>query len=119
MEIKTQIKPDRLASFRAAYLENGLNAYQACIAIGISKSRARANAYKYARLVNLQLKEALRAIGVDEASQAADLKKLLRSKSERIRLDAIKEVNRILDAYPAPKPDTEPMTFQLVIDMKV
>jgi hypothetical protein len=42
VEIKTQIKPDRLAKFRAAYLANGLNAYQACLAIGLSKSRARA-----------------------------------------------------------------------------
>jgi hypothetical protein len=67
----------------------------------------------------VQLGEALAVMGVDAMSQAKQLIRLLRSKNERIRLDAIKEINRIFDAYPAPKPNVEPITFELVIDMKV
>jgi hypothetical protein len=36
-----------------------------------------------------------------------------------LQLEAVKELNRVDDSYPAPKPDAEPMTFELVIDMKV
>jgi hypothetical protein len=105
VEIKTQIKPDRLAKFRAAYLANGLNAYQACLAIGLSKSRARANAYKYARLVKLEVQEAMKARGLGAERFTEVLAKLLRSKNERIQLEAMREGLRLLGAYPAPKED--------------
>jgi hypothetical protein len=86
---------------------------------GMKPGDAKGGVHGLARPINAEMQKALRAVGVDEANQAEALKKLRVSKSERIRLDAIKEINRILDAYPAPKTDVEPMTFQLVIDMKV
>jgi len=46
-------------------------------------------AHRLACAINIELRVALRAIGVVEASQAEALKKLLGSKSERIRRNAI------------------------------
>jgi hypothetical protein len=86
---------------------------------GMKPKGAEARVHSSLRPINAEMQKALRAVGVDESNQAEALKKLRLSKSERIRLDTIKEINRLLDAYPAPKTDVEPMTFQLVIDMKV
>jgi hypothetical protein len=115
----SKIDPHKLQSFREAYFTNRGNAYRAAIAIGIEPKLAKAHSWELARAVNVQLGEALAVMGVDAMSQAKQLIRLLRSKNERIRLDAIKEINRIFDAYPAPKPNVEPITFELVIDMKV
>jgi len=97
-------------------------------------SSARANAHRYARIVNLELKHAIRAAGMTAEYRAKKLKQLCEAKTSKwnpkkkswdmfddghLQLEAVKELNRVDDSYPAPKPDAEPMTFELVIDMKV
>jgi hypothetical protein len=77
------------------------------------------------------MQEALCAIGLDTVTQAKKLSELLEAKKplwnrkkERwdsfsdnaVQLEAVKEVNRLLNAYPAPKPDVEPITVNFVID---
>ena len=53
---------------------------------------SKANAHRLTCAINIELRVPLRAIGVDEASQAEALKKLLGSKSERIHRNAIREI---------------------------
>jgi hypothetical protein len=129
--VESRISPERLQRFREAYLSNGCNAVRAAIAIGMKPTTARANAHRLARAVKLQMQEALCAIGLDTATQAKKLAELLEAKKplwnrkkERwdsfpdnaVRLEAVKEVNRLVNAYPAPKPDVEPTIVNVVID---
>jgi hypothetical protein len=97
---ETRISETRLAEFREAYLTNDLNAYRACIAIGFTKGSAKRHAYRYARAVKLEIREGLEARGYGAAKIVELFIKLLNSNNERIRLDALKEVLAILNAYP-------------------
>lgn len=117
--METRINEQKIAAFREAYLANGLNAFRAAIAIGLTKRVARSRSHRLAKLVNLELRETFRARGIDEASQAGIFKRLLRSKQERIRLDTAREVNKILDAYPAEKQTAEPLTINLTVNMEL
>ena len=129
-----EISEGRLAEFRAALIDNNLNAYKAAIAIGISKKSAKANSYLWARRCNLKMSEALRAKGLDEASQADKLLMLRDAATRivsdpegdgevmevpdyRVQLEATKEINKILGAYPAEPPKLDAITLNVSIDM--
>jgi len=126
-----QPNPETLAQFREAYLETGLNAYQAALRIGMKVSSARANAHRYARIVNLELKPALQAAGLTAEYRAKKLKQLCEAKTPKwnpkrqawdlfddghLQLEAVKEINRVDDSYPAPKPEVEPTVVNVVIN---
>jgi hypothetical protein len=95
------------------------------MAIGMKPKTAQANAHRLARAVRLQTPEALYAIGVDAVTLAKKLAELLEAKKplwnrERkrweffpncaIQLEAVKEVCRLLNLYPGPKPSVEHIT---------
>lgn len=111
---------DRQAKFREHYLQSG-NALQAAKDAGYSEATALSDSYRMAREIRVGIAEALRARGLDEVSQAKKLGELQQaravkwnSKKEKfvafhdadVQLRATQEINRLLDAYPAPKEDT-------------
>lgn len=121
----------RLADF---YLWGGSNfkpgnLYQAAIAAGYSRATARSNHSELRRNLRIVLPDALRALGLDEASQAAKLGKLREAKTVRwnakkhrwdvfedgdVQLRATQEINRILDVYPAPKETGDSRPVQII-----
>ena len=126
--VKSRISPERLQRFREVYLSNGCNAVRAAIAIGMKPTTAKANAHRFTRALRLQMQEALHAIGVDAVTQAKKLIELVDAKKPwwnrkkkrwdffpdyAIQLEAVKEINRILNAYPAPRPDIDPITVNI------
>ena len=129
--VESRISPERLQRFREVYLSNGCNAVQAAIAIGMKPTTAKANAHRYAREVKLEIQEALYAIEVDVVTVAKKLKELVEAEKpmwnpkERkwnfltdfaVRLEALEKVIRLLNLYPAPKPEVEPTTVNVVIN---
>lgn len=103
--------------FRELYLKTG-NALQSAKEAGYSESVARADSWKFARAVRISLADALRARGIDEVSQAEKLAKLQEARTVKwnpseeefeefgdsdVQMRATQEINRLLDAYPAPK----------------
>lgn len=111
--------PERLAQFAALYIEHNFDAVKACKAMGMKPSTAKSNAYLFKRSARVKLADALRAIGLDEVAQAKKLQKLQESlmpkwnaadedwdhfENGSVQLEATKEINRILDAYPQEKP---------------
>jgi hypothetical protein len=129
--LESRISPERLQNFREVYLSHGCNAVRTAIAIGVKPTSAKANAHRLARAVKLEMQEALDAIGMDTVAVAKKLAELLEAKKRiwnreeqkwdvfpdtTVQLEAVKEINRLLNTYPAPKPDIEPTTVTVVID---
>jgi len=124
----------RQASFDAFYL-NGApafrpgNAYKSAIAAGYSANTAKSNCHILARRASIKVALALEALGCDGFSQAAKLLELREAKTVRwnqkteewdefgdadVQLRATQEINRLQDAYPAPKEkveDSRPITI--------
>ena len=113
-----RIAPERLEAFREAYIETRGNAYKAALAIGMKPSTAKAGAWRIVRALKLQVAEALEMLGIDAVSQA---RKLIALREARLvkwnpseeqwdtfldsstQMEATKEINKLLDAYPAAK----------------
>ena len=102
------------------------NAVRAAIAIGMKPTTAKANAHRLAHHVKLEMQEALYAIDVDVVTLAKKLDELLEAKKptwnprtrewdffpdSALQLEAVKEILRLLNAYPASKPNIEPVTL--------
>lgn len=126
----------RQASFDAFYLDGGPdflpgNAYQSAIAAGYSPATAKSNCHILARRASIKVAKALEALGCDGFSQATKLLELREAKTVRwnqkrekwdefgdadVQLRATQEINRLQDAYPAPKEkveDSRPITIIL------
>jgi len=124
----------RQASFDVFYLNGGLNfspgnAFKSAIAAGYSSATAKSNCHILARRASIKVARALEALGCDGFSQAAKLLKLREAKTVRwnqkteqwdefkdadVQLRATQEINRLQDAYPAPKEkveDSRPITI--------
>lgn len=128
------------ASFDAFYINGGPdfrpgNAYQAAIAAGYSPATAKSNCHILARRASIRVLAALEARGCDGFDQANKLLALREARTVRwnpkknrfdqftdnsTQLEATKEINRILDAYPAPKEkvtDSRPITIVFPQDL--
>lgn len=124
----------RQASFDAFYLDGGPdfspgNAYQSAIAAGYSPNTAKSNCHILARRASIKVARALEALGCDGFSQATKLLELREAQTVRwnqkrekwdefedadVQLRATQEINRLQDAYPAPKEkveDSRPITI--------
>jgi len=124
----------RQASFDVFYLNGGLdflpgNAYKSAIAAGYSPNTAKSKCHILARRARVKVAAALEALGCDGFSQATQLLELREAKTVRwnqkrekwdefedadVQLRATQEVNRLQDAYPAPKEkveDSRPITI--------
>ena len=124
----------RQASFDAFYLNGGLdfspgNAYQSAVAAGYSPNTAKSKCHILARRARVKVAAALEALGCDGFSQATKLLELREAKTVRwnqkkerwdefedadVQLRATQEINRLQDAYPAPKEkveDSRPITI--------
>jgi hypothetical protein len=113
-------KPNELPrqeKFRELYLQTG-NAFQSAKDAGYADATAKTDSWRMARAIRLSLADALRARGIDEVSQAKKLAKLQRARTVKwnsaneewdkfgdsdVQFRATQEINRLLDAYPAPK----------------
>jgi hypothetical protein len=108
--------PEKLAVFTKFYIENGFNALQACLAMGMRPSTAKGASAVFRKRATLTLAQRLRARGLDEDSQAKKLAELREAQMPKwnagtedwdifddghLQMEAVKEINRILDAYPA------------------
>lgn len=124
--------PEKLQQFAALYIANGFNAVKAARAMGYKKETAQSNAYIFQKLAKVSMSDALRAIGLDEVSQAKKLEKLREAKlvkwnpgedqwdafeDGRLQMDATKEINRILGAYPAEPSAAPAMTVNVIVDV--
>lgn len=130
----------RQASFDSFYLRGGHdfrpgNAYKSAIAAGYSPNTARSKCRILARRASVKVAAALEALGCDGFSQATKLLELREAKTVRwnqkseewdefedadVQLRATQEINRLQDAYPAPKEkveDTRPITIVFPSDM--
>lgn len=130
----------RQASFDAFYLNGGPdfrpgNAYQSAIASGYSPNTAKSKCHILARRTSVKVAGALAALGCDGFSQATKLLELREAKTVRwnqknekwdefedadVQLRAVQEINRLQDAYPAPKEkveDARPITIVFPSDM--
>jgi hypothetical protein len=125
---KAELEIDpREARFREFY-DQGLSAKQAALRAGYSAPMAHSKSYLLAQRVKRTVAERLIARGCDADSQAGKLIALREAgavkwntKKERwdqfqdndVQLRATQDINRILDAYPAPKEptDTRPVTI--------
>jgi len=131
-----QIPEERLTRFMEAYIACEFRAAEAARAIGMSKSSAHANAHRYVRAIRsrVDFKTALRGIGLDPISQAQKLKDLRDALMVKwnaadedwdtfddghLQLEAVKEINKLLDAYPAEKQTAEPLTINLTVNMEL
>jgi hypothetical protein len=125
----------RKALFETFYRNGGPdfppgNAYRSALAAGYSPITAKANCHLLAREVRVKTAEALEACGCDGFSQAEKLIELREAKTVKwnpkknrwdtfqdgdLQLRAVQEINKILDAYPAPKEtnDTRPVMIVL------
>src|SRR5579864_8628919 len=117
----------RQASFDAFYLNGGPNfspgnAYKSAVAAGYSSATAKSNCHILARRASIKVNIALGALGCDGFSQASKLLELREAKTVRwnqkrekwdefgdadVQLRATQEINRLQDAYPAPKEKVE------------
>lgn len=115
-------------TFRTLYLKTG-NALVSAKSAGYSAKTAHADSWRMARAVRVSLADALRARGIDEVSQAQKLAKLQEARTVKwnpadeafeefgdsdVQMRATQEINRLLDAYPAPKEitgDNRPITI--------
>lgn len=118
----------RRAKFRERYLATG-NAYQSARDAGYAESTARTKSWELARSIRIEIGDALRARGLDEVSQARKLEKLQNAKCVKwnanaedwdtfedgdIQMRATQEINRLLDAYPAPKESDQRSPVQII-----
>lgn len=94
----------RLASFRKAYLENGMNAYRAGLAIGMKPRNAKEHSHRYARLIKIEIREALTAMGYGPEKLTKLFVSCLNAKSKSIRLQALDRAFKVRDDYPVPIP---------------
>jgi hypothetical protein len=107
----------RQEKFRELYLQTG-NAFQSSKDAGYSDKTAKTDSWRMARAVRVSLADALRARGIDEVSQAQKLAELQQAETVKwnpsaeefevfgdsdVQFRATQEINRLLDAYPAPK----------------
>lgn len=106
------------------------NACRSAIEAGYTRITAKANCHILARRANIKTAEALQLLGRDGFAQARHLVKLCSAKTVRwnqkkerwdtfedasVQLDAVKEINRLQDSYPAPKePTAETRPIQIV-----
>jgi hypothetical protein len=125
-------RDEQLVAFLAAYLDNGFNAVQACISIGMSASNAHAHRYLKACRHNAAIQKALDAVGLDPIFVAQRIRKLalakevkwnLRSKKWNVfenttaQLEALKQINRLRNLYPAEPATQDPVTINFIFDV--
>jgi len=72
------------------------------MAMGMSRKNAKANAWLYRQKAQVRIQDALRATGLDEVTIAQEWAKLVRSRSEDIKLRTLREVSKIFGLYPEP-----------------
>lgn len=124
----------RQASFDAFYLNGGPdfrpgNAHKSAVAAGYSPNTAKSKCHILSRRARVKVVAALEALGCDGFSQATKLLELRKAKTVRwnqkkeqwdefedadVQLRATQEINRLQDAYPAPKEkveDSRPITI--------
>jgi len=94
---------EQIQQFTGLYLANRGNAVRACMAMGMSRKNAKANAWLYKQKAQVPIQDALRAAGLDEVTTAQEWAKLVRSRSEDIKLRALREVSKIFGLYPGPE----------------
>ncbi len=70
------------------------------MAMGMSRKNAKANAWLYRQKAQVRIQDALRATGLDEVTIAQEWAKLVRSRSEDIKLRTLREVSKIFGLYP-------------------
>jgi hypothetical protein len=132
----SKIKPEKLEAFREAYLSNGGNAYKAGLAIGMSQGMARARSWRLVRAADFKVADVLELLGHGAERQArklmylsdATLPKWNPSKERwdifedhGTQMEAVKEINRLRDEYPAPKkpaPPESPVTVIFNTDLE-
>lgn len=90
--------PALFAQFEAGY-KAGERLCDLCKRLQIKPNLA----YTWASYIKVEIGAALRAMGITEISQARVLLQLQRTSRGRMKLDATKEISRLLDHYPAPK----------------
>lgn len=113
------------------------NAYRSAIAAGYTPITAKANCHILARRCKVKAAEALQAMGCDGFSQAEKLLRLREARTVRwnpvkyngkkqkrggwdtfddgdLQLRATQEINRVLDAYPAPKEADQRSPVQII-----
>lgn len=118
--VETRVNEERLAEFRKAYLENGMNAYRAGLAIGMKPNDAKGHAHRYAKLIRIEVREALIARGYGPEKLASLLITCLASKSLGIRLQALDKAFKVRDDYPVPiaVPAAGPVTVIFNTDLE-
>lgn len=125
----------RQARFEQYYRNGGPdfpagNAYKSALAAGYSATTAKAKSHLLARRANVKTAEALTLLGRDGFSQALKLIALSEAQLVKwnasdedwdtfddghLQLEAVKEINRLLDEYPAPKePNTNDAPIQII-----
>lgn len=132
----TRIKPEKLEAFREAYIANGGNAYKAGLAIGMSQGMARARSWRIVKAANFKVADVLELLGHGAERQARKLMNLSDAtmpkwnpNKERwdifedhgTQMEAVKEINRLRDEYPAPKkpaPPVEPVQVIFCADLE-
>lgn len=105
------------------------NAYRSALDAGYRESTAKAKSFEFARAVRIPIADALRARGIDEVSQAQKLAQLQAARCVKfnpelgefedfddgdVQMRATQEINRLLDAYPAPKQPDVSVPVQIV-----
>jgi Terminase small subunit len=116
------------ALFKEHYLRTG-NAYESAKLAGYRESVAKSRSFEMARAVRITIAEALRARGLDEVSQAQKLARLQNARAVKwnpkkekfvgfedadVQMRATQEINRLLDAYPAPKETSDNRPVQII-----
>lgn len=105
------------------------NAYQSALAAGYSATTAKAKSHLLARRARIKTSQALEALGCDGFRVASKLVALMDAKTVKwnpgeedwdvfednhIQLAATQEVNKVQDAYPAPKESGDHTPIQIV-----
>jgi hypothetical protein len=130
-----KLTTERLTQFLALYIEHDFNAVDAAIALGMSPESAHSHAHDYVRAIrhNVTIQQAFRRVGLVPMRVADKLNKLMDAKepkwnqkteqwdhfeNTRAQLEAIKQVARLMNLYPAEPKDGDGQTVNVIIDVK-
>lgn len=111
------VDPVKHAEFQRRYMATDRPSIRAiCLELGIYEKRG----FAWASDIRADISLALRDEGIDERSQARTLAKLQRKTKGRNQLEVAKEINRLLDLYPASKeraPSVPPVNLFVNFDV--